>query len=288
MKILFTAPVYISNQLHYDFVEETINSIKTPYEHQIVLVENYICDDNYGNKVKALCDVLLPNPCGNNVSGGWNEGIKFGLKNGFDYIFVINLDIIFHKDAIQNIINYMEANKEPALYTCSEWNDRRTINSLELEYQKDVVILHKFGKDNPDVNVWEAVDNHPHFSCFVVTKSGIDRLADFEKGTKEPTPGLFDTGFEKAYFEDQDYHQRLLLAGLQSVKVNSSIFYHYGSRTIKSDEELENKNVVNYEANREYFKKKWGYDSHGQVPTDEERIKMSFKTAFNIPRDETS
>lgn len=284
MRILLTAPVYISQDVHYDFIKETIDSIVTKYEYDVVLVNNYI-KQGYEQKVKNLCSTLLSNPLGNNVSSAWNEGIKYGLANGFDYVFIINLDIIFNPEAIDNLVAFAEKNGRNKLYTCSEWQNRSTIKAIDIVDNGEALELHTIKSDD----VWQYSDEHPHFSCFAVTKEFIEAMEKYEQGLKETKPGYFDTNFNKAYFEDQDYHQRILIAkangvDVNAIKVNSAVFYHYGSRTIKSDEQLELENNINYELNRQYFKTKFGYDSHGQVPTNDERVKMGYKTPFNEPR----
>jgi GT2 family glycosyltransferase len=78
------------------------------------------------------------------------------------------------------------------------------------------------------------------------------------------TVGWFDENIERAYFEDGDYHLRILLSKNFANKFNKAKFYHYGSRTIKSDERLEKQNKGSYNRNREYLKRKWGIDFHGK------------------------
>lgn len=284
MRILFTAPVFISTRLHYDFQVETLQSIKTKYKYEIALVNNYICTTEFKLQTKANCNILLDNPLGNSVAGAWNLGIDYGFEHDFNYIFVINTDILFQENAIDTLVDFAEKNKEYALWTGAEWQDRRTLNKLVVlpdpENPSKIII-----DDGIEKKHWDKFDYHPHFSCFMVNKYGIDRLKEHEEGTAEPIPGYFDPGYKSAYFEDNDYHQRILLAGLKAVKCNSSIFYHYGSRTIKSDEKVELANVQTYEQNREYLKKKWDIDVHGKVMGEEERIALSYKTAFNIPKE---
>lgn len=280
MKIVIAAPLYASNFAHIDFIEETLDSIKSKHDIEVVLIENYVAPQLI-SKVKAFGYKILPNPLGNNVSSAWNEGIKYGFNHGADYVLIPNLDIIFREDTIDIMVEYAEKNKINGVVTAGEWTEVETIHTLKIEDNEGR--LKVIGKEE---HHWDEVDSHPHFSCFMVNKKGLKNLRIYEEGLAEPLPGLFDVNYDKAYFEDQDFHQRILLAesngiDITGVRINRAIFFHYGSRTIKSDGQLEMENTYSYEKNREYYAKKFGYDSHGKVPTNEERVKLSYKTPFN-------
>jgi len=222
------------------------------------LINNY-CAPEYLPKIKALAKVISNKE--NNVSSAWNLGINYGIENKFDYIIIPNNDLIFRHDAIDNLIKFAHLHPEFILWTAAEYTDMRT-----LEHHQ------------PDNNF----DEHPHFSCFMVSPKTIELLKQKEEGTKEPIPGYFDTGFRIAYFEDQDMAQRIARAGFHAAKTGSALFYHFGSRTIKVDDELNKMNVRNYEDNRWYFKRKWNYDPHQFCPANEsERLLKSYKNAFN-------
>jgi GT2 family glycosyltransferase len=80
--------------------------------------------------------------------------------------------------------------------------------------------------------------------------------------------GRFDENFFPAYFEDNDYFRRMLLADVQMI-FNSMLnpITYRNSMTIKKSPELNN----GFEKNRQYYISKWG----GQ-PTQEK-----FNTPFN-------
>lgn len=282
MKVLITAPIFISQQVHLDFIQETLASIKTKHDFQIYLVRNYIAPeyiDAYSQLRESFGAYDVDNDIGNNVSHAWNIGIDYGLTNKFDYILIPNLDIIFHPECIDNLVGFAESRKgdNSVLWTGSEWTNRRNINTLVIKESGGRLELNT-GSEKHD---WEVFDEHPHFSCFMISPTTIARLGEYERNIGEPRPGFFDKGFNKAYFEDQDYHQRILNANFKALRCNKAIFYHYGSRTIKSDVQVEKENSVSYEGNRKYFETKWGYDSHGKVPTNEERVELAYDRPFN-------
>jgi GT2 family glycosyltransferase len=80
--------------------------------------------------------------------------------------------------------------------------------------------------------------------------------------------GVFDEGFKIAYFEDNDYHHRMMDEDVKAECDLWAWFSHYGSRTIKEAGIAPLHDQFN--ANREYFLKKWGF-----LPgSDGERLKV--------------
>jgi len=259
MKIGITIPVYHANDLHADFTKQTIESIVSEgNELHIYLVVNYSVtnfypkvEDYYQHEsIKSF--KIIDNPLGNHVGGAWNQGIKMALKDGCEYVMVPNNDLIFHPKAIDKLVEFSTKHPEFVLWTGSEWANPRTIKNIPADMMADLF------------------DEHPHFSCFTVNQKTID------------TVGWFDEKLKMAYLEDGDYHYRILLSGNKAAKCNASKFYHYGSRTIKVDEELNAKNRRSYEDNRAYILKKWGIDFHQRACSPPEDIlKGGFKTPFN-------
>lgn len=256
MKLLFGIAVYISNDLHLEFTEKTVQSIQTDHDYEVILINNY-CAPEYRERLDLLGKVI-PNDV-NCVSSAWNKAIDYGRSQKVDYIFCPNNDIIFHPQAVDNLIQFSIDHPEFILWTANQYADLRSIKSAE------------FGT---------SFDEHPHFSCWMVKPDFVDILGEKEKNTKEPKPGYFDENFVPAYFEDGDMHNRILRAGFKAGKTASSVFYHFGSRTIKSDDTLNIQNAHTYEQAREYFKKKWGWDPHGVAIEADDPVRFAYKGAF--------
>jgi GT2 family glycosyltransferase len=82
------------------------------------------------------------------------------------------------------------------------------------------------------------------------------------------TVGLFDEYFYPIYFEDNDYEDRIKLAGLGHNIINADIIVNDngGSQTIKSSEEFTNANNRTFVENEKYYKNKvntGNYDPRG-------------------------
>ena len=104
------------------------------------------------------------------------------------------------------------------------------------------------------------------YSCFCMTKLGLEVVGDF------------DENIFPAYLEDSDHHYRLKLSGAKScgfpdVKMIHGEAPHWGSSTINSNEKYSRANGITHGRNFEYYRKKWGGDGGSEV----------FLTPFNNP-----
>lgn len=259
MQVAVTIPIYHNNELHYDFTKQTVESINTvlgPENTRIYLIVNFSRPEYYPPQFLSpkIPLTILDNPKGNHVGSAWNLGIKTALEAGFDYVIVANNDLIFHKNAIDNLINFAEQHKEFILWTMAEWSNLRTIKTVE------------------DSEFEDSFDEHPHFSCFMVNKKLPEII------------GWFDENMKMAYFEDGEMHYRILLSGNKAGKTSKARFYHYGSRTISVDDEIFAVNKRTYEENRDYIKKKWNTDFHQKAyhpPEEMLKEKDIYKYPFN-------
>ena len=142
------------------------------------------------------------------------------------------------------------------------WNDAaRTIGGDYLILSNDDI---RFAPDtierliavdrlNPRAGIVSAIEGQ-RFSLFLL------------RWTCYVDVGPFDEAFEGAYFEDNDYHHRLLLMGWESPVAISAVG-HVGSATVKAMDgrQLAEKHQT-YAANEAYYLKKWG-----NLPHDEAR-----------------
>lgn len=253
-------PIYHANELHYDFTRQTVESVNIENpdvkEKRIYLVVNYSKPEFYPSQLLSpkIPLTIMDNPKGNHVGSAWNLGIKTALDAGFDYVVVCNNDIIFQKKAIDNLVAFANAHPEFILWTAGEWPDLRTIKTVE------------------DSAFEDSFDEHPHFSCFMVSKKTMEMV------------GWFDERLQMAYSEDGDFHYRILLSGNKASKASKSRFYHYGSRTISVDDDLFSANRRTYEENRDYIRRKWNTDFHQKAHHPPEEIlkeKDIYKYPFN-------
>lgn len=237
-KIGIVITPYISNDLHLRYTIGTLNSIKTKHKAMIIAHVNHWRVGGQEKKILEEMTDILRETGRNNVSMAWNKGIRKAFSEACTYALVPNLDIIFNQDCIDNLVQFAREHPDAYMWTASEWPQKKTIQEA----------------------TWDnSFDEHPHFSCFMVDKRLFEEI------------GPFDEQFEPAYNEDNDMHYRIKLRGKIALKTASAKFYHYGSRTIKSDLELEQANIYTHGLNNMRYKAKWGGMPHQEV----------FKTPYN-------
>lgn len=248
MKVGIGFACYISNDEHFRFAKETIESIKSKeHELEFCFVVNYLGKSEYRKYLESVGVVLDNNE--NIVSRSWNRAIDQLLVSGCQYVIIPNLDLIFKSNLVDNLVKFAEEHREFILVTALPWGEKESIEQA-IE--------------------GEAYPETPHFSCYMVD----DRL--FEK------VGRFDENFKAAYNEDLDMHYRIKLAGETAVGFEGARFFHQGggSRTIQSDPDLLARNHITHNSNDIYFRAKWGY----KPPTaSDEFTKDMYKYPFDDP-----
>jgi len=221
----FYMKLYVGMVTHncVKYTRQTIDTFKTKHPYIWVIVDNGSTDGT----VKLLDSlagspnyVIIRNGANIGVAKAWNQIIRTCLSDPeFKYVFIMNNDLILNEHSLDPLIEFVEAHADYGIVS--------GINTKE----------HK-------VEEGRISDGCCDFSAFLLCRSCIEKV------------GLFDENFVLAYFEDNDYHERVKRAGVKSCMVWWSPFYHIGSRTIT---EGGVDHVAAFERNREYFKRKWGF-----------------------------
>ena len=220
-----------------------IPTIKTKRPYNLILINNGSVDGTreYFNQLKKSYNALVIHFDENKgCAASWNYGIRQAIRIfGSEYFFIPNNDILLHPKTIDVLLEAIEA-PSVALTTATDISGSVSA-SIDVLSQKLPVTA-------------ELVEK-PEFSCFMLKGSTIDKV------------GFFDDKFFPAYFEDNDYHYRINLAGLKAIKTNRALYFHYGSRTIKADDRIKNVSNLGYNTNREYYKEKWGGEPGKEIYT---------------------
>uniref|UniRef100_A0A7C3SNL8 Glycosyltransferase n=1 Tax=Dictyoglomus turgidum TaxID=513050 RepID=A0A7C3SNL8_9BACT len=165
----------------------------------------------------------------------WNYGMKIGFEDGFDYVLILNNDVLLHPNCVDRLVERFQR-KDPDVVLVSAMDIRG-----ECIVPSDI-----FKKDDKEKEKVSESEN-PNFAAFMVNKKFWKKV------------GEFDEGFFPAYFEDNDMHYRIKLAGLKAVCYPPALFYHYGSRT-QNDLRYPGGLVPSNQflKNRDYYISKWG------------------------------
>lgn len=98
--------------------------------------------------------------------------------------------------------------------------------------------------------------------------------------------GLFDEMFWPAYFEDNDYHRRIKLAGGDIFSVDDATFDHIGSATVRTfSKQQQLVQDERFRRNEMYYRLKWGGKPHHETydkPFNgkEERVKRVIREQY--------
>jgi len=208
MKIGIVIPVF--NQ--FKKAVDAISSIKTDETYEVKIIPQYI--------------VNRP------LSAAWNEGVAWSKGRGHDFTLVINDDIMFSPQCIDNLITAFVDQEKDGVVMVTGCNVHSFLDDpyLILDYANSLI----------------DYTEHPDFSCFMIRPDIVS------------TVGLFDENFAPAYYEDNDYHYRIALAGKKALNIASAPYYHYGSATQNSLVEVIDIFPAISGDNEGYYISKWG------------------------------
>jgi len=215
-----------------------LESIKTKHDKYIIVVDNASSDITpssarmYG-KAKPYF-FYRRNERNLGVSPAWNYGVAKCFEVGCDYVLVINNDVLLHPEMIDNLVERFEKKDEDVVMVTAM--DIRG----DLTNPTDVLTISTSAYDSVEESV------HPNYSAFMINKKYWNTI------------GEFDEGFMPAYFEDNDSHYRIKVAGLKAITYPPALFYHYGSATQNENRMNPVVASVMFEKNRDYFRSKWG------------------------------
>lgn len=165
------------------------------------------------------------------ISATWNRALDFVWEAGGGHAWVVNNDVCL----------------DPETYA------RLRLACLPFQTSLDEgkpLFITGVGVDEATWKSRSGVDltmqGGPDFSCFLINKHCHELYR-------------FDENFVPAYFEDNDYHRRMILGGHRDRIFSVNVpFLHYGSVTVNRDEKTKREWGPKFEKCREYYAKKWG------------------------------
>ena len=217
--------VVIVNWKKHDFtlkcIESVVNSSFTNFK--IILIDNECQNDVLDELRKNEKIHIIKNENNEGFARANNQGIRYSLKNGFDYVLLLNNDTVIKNDLLELLIkqsnNLNQKIIQPLIlnYDGSEiWNAGGKINNFFGTFKtlKKGESFKSF-KSSSDFTDWFT-------GCCVLIKSEIFNEI-----------GYFDERFF-AYYEDVDFSIRLKSNGYKIALMNDSYLQHFESASSKS------------------------------------------------------
>jgi hypothetical protein len=241
MKLGITSAVYISTDKHAELVNNSIYSLVQALKELPELdvnwtfVNNHIRSESDIDYIRKNTKPTIIYNDDNALSRAWNKGIEDCISKKCDFILIPNLDIFCHRNCIKDLLKFAQTEEEALLWTATSTQS-----------------VDEFKQDEFETNTLEA----PEFSFFMIKSDFISRFKPTDPDLS--AKGKFDENIKPAYYEDNDMHRRIILSGHKALRTTGARYHHYGSGTIKSDPELERKNVSTFTMNQRYYIKKWG------------------------------
>ena len=232
-QVSVVAVPYIRYDYHAQFMVETIRSLyanKSDHPlHSIAVVNSFNADRGYLDWIHGNFSEVHFNDR-NNLARAWNVGIRRALERNSDYILIINLDLLFHPEFVNNLLSFAQEHREAIIWSGIDWNDSKTLEQAPLE-----------GELSGSVNS----------ACFLIDRRLTERV------------GEFDEVFEPAYLEDRDMLYRVKLAGEKVLATPKARFHHIKKITIQGafanlDRDLLKSLDDSLKANDQRYILKWG------------------------------
>ena len=219
-----------------------LRSLTSPRPLSLLVIDNG--SDGSAGRVPEVADRFaaanaIRNEGNRGVAASWNQGVRWGLANGYEHFLILNNDLIVHPQAVENLVRAFE---RPDVYLASMYDAGDEITQPE-----ELPRLRLAPLSHPPA---------PNFSAFLIGTKTLEAMT----AAGDPLGGFFDEGFYPAYFEDNDYYYRLklYLGEAAAIATTDALCYHYCGRTQYQSPDAPVVPHDRYEENCVYYVKKWG------------------------------
>lgn len=205
------------------------------------------------------------------------------IQNDYDYLILAGNDIVAYDYAVDSLINLARISDYEVI--SSNQVDVRSFLDRFPDNKKYFVGDKLVFKDF-DSKCWEDFkDLTDILSISHMALLDIQNLCLYKKSVFDKI-GYTDVAFYPAYYVDNDYARRIVLAGIKCCSLANSRFFHFWSRTIKQGNGGSTDHY--FENNRAYYISKWGGEFGQETKTPELKIDMRINELAIIDQWRTS
>jgi len=217
--------IIIINWRKYNLTKKCIQSVlDSSYENfKIVLVDNEYQKNRFSEFDKNDKIHIIKNETNEGFARANNQGINYSLKNGFDYVLLLNNDTLIKHDLLELLIKQ------------SNTLNQKIIQPLILNYDS-TKIWNAGGKINNFFGTFKTLDKGKCFKNFKSDRAFTDWFTGccvLIKSEIFNDIGYFDERFF-AYYEDVDFSIRLKTKSHKIALMNESYLQHFESASSKS------------------------------------------------------
>lgn len=199
-------------------IESVLESKYTDYD--LYVVDNASADDSveairekYGDKV-----TLIVNEENLGGSGGFNTGLRAALKEGYEYVYCLDNDVLVDENAMGELVNFLDTHPESGMAGSRVYNMEEPAIIQQfgqiVDFDEYCTEAKHIGKQHGDADIPEVEYSDAVAACsLMVRKSLIDKI------------GLMpEDNF--LYWDDTEWGYRCNLAGFKVASVGSSVVLH--------------------------------------------------------------
>lgn len=210
--------------LNYNNVNDTLECVKSiedyyEREYTIIVVDNKSTDNS---KEKLLENrhryKLILNDVNEGFAQGNNVGIKWAIKEGYEYIMLLNNDTLITKNSIETMVDEIKKDKNigiisPRIMYYPE-KEKIWFDGGKIDWFKFIVVHYNMGN-----NIKSSLKNNNEIVDFITGCCMIIRREVIEEVGYLPEEYFM-------YYEDVDYCVKVSEAGYKLLNIKESIIYH--------------------------------------------------------------
>ncbi len=209
---------------HYDDTEECLHSLqKSTYPNLKVLVVDNASTDQTPQKIREHFPTveIIENQRNLGVPWGYNVGISYALRQGADYILLLNNDTVLAPQTVDALVEAARQQPDVGIFVPKilYYDDDRHIWAVGGRHRKFPPAHVLIGRDQRSDLFNEPIDLEYAMTCaLLIPRQTFEQV------------GLLDPGYF-FYFDDWDFSQRVRNAGLRIRFVPTATIWHKASKT---------------------------------------------------------
>jgi len=269
-------PIIIPTWDLLEYTKKAVASIRTKHPYTIIIVDDGSTDgtvewakeQSYVIVKARPPTVFDPSKLNYGLVGyKYNLGVRKAIELGYDQAVIAHNDILFHKDALDNLISLYEKLRSQGYVLITG------APAEHVHYNPEAAKFRGLETTMEDLDALAPIDFLSREDTFLLTFFIIGKEA-FER------VGEFDDVFTFCEFISGDYVWRMEVAGVNYAVSKLAWHYHYGGRTWRTWEQAQSHELMmkSWSADSDRYLKKWGCPDPRPHPW---RMKEKYTRPFN-------